>query len=149
MNVEARVTIHGSRSATWAVISDIEHAAETIRGIERIEILERPANGLVGLRWRETRVLFGKPATAEKWITEAAEGEFYATRADEQGFVYRSILRISESDGALQLVSTHLSEPHGFAARLLAIPMGLLFRGVARKALLQDLNDLKAAVERR
>jgi hypothetical protein len=30
----------------------------------------------------------------------------------------------------------------------MSIPMGLFFKGVARKALLQDLNDIKAAVEK-
>jgi hypothetical protein len=32
-------------------------------------------------------------------------------------------------------------------ARLLSIPMMFLFKGVAKKALLQDLNDIKSAVE--
>jgi hypothetical protein len=31
----------------------------------------------------------------------------------------------------------------------MSIPMTLLFKGVAKKALLQDLNDYKSAVERR
>jgi len=66
MLVEAQVTIHAPKPAVWAAITDIEHAAETISGIEKIEIVEKPANGLVGLRWRETRMLFGKPATVEK-----------------------------------------------------------------------------------
>ncbi|WP_299693643.1 hypothetical protein, partial [Hydrocarboniphaga sp.] len=41
----------------------------------------------------------------------------------------------------------HDSEPQSFVARLLSIPMGVLFKGVAKKALLQDLNDIKSAVE--
>ena len=32
---------------------------------------------------------------------------------------------------------------------LLSTPMGLLFKGVAKKALLQGLNDIKSAVERK
>src|SRR5262245_405311 len=81
MIVEAQVTINGSKAAIWAAITNIENAAKTISGIEKIEIVEKPAHGLVGLRWRETRMLFGKPATAEKWITDAAEDAFYKTRA--------------------------------------------------------------------
>jgi hypothetical protein len=69
MIVAAKVTIKGSKAAIWAAVTDIEGAAESIRGIERIEIVEKPKIGLVGLKWRETRVLFGKPATAEKWIS--------------------------------------------------------------------------------
>jgi hypothetical protein len=30
---------------------------------------------------------------------------------------------------------------------LLSVPMGILFKGVAKRALLQDLNDIKSAVE--
>ena len=60
MLVEAQVTINGSKAAIWAAITNIENASQTISGIENIEVLEKPANGLVGLRWRETRMLFGK-----------------------------------------------------------------------------------------
>jgi len=148
MIVEARVTINGSRAAIWAAITNIEDAAETISGIKSIEVLERPASGLVGLKWRETRMLFGKPATADKWITDAAENEFYKTRAESDGFVFTSTMSISESGHGIMLTSAHDSKPQGIIARVLSIPMALLFKGVATKALLQDLNDIKSAVER-
>jgi hypothetical protein len=150
MLVEARVTIHGSKAAIWAAITDIENHAKTIKGIQSIEVVEKPAAGLVGLRWRETRMFFGKPATVEKWIIEAVENEYYRTRAESDGFVFLTTLGISESgSGGLVLTSSHDSQPQGFAARLMSIPMGLLFKGVARKAILQDLNDMKSAVERK
>lgn len=148
MLVEAQVTITGSRAAIWAAIADIENAADIVSGIEKIEVLERPANGLVGLRWRETRMLFGKPATAEKWITDAAENEFYKTRAESDGFVFLSTISMSESGGGTTLTSSHDSRPQSIVARVMSIPMGLLFTGVARRALLQDLNDIKSAIER-
>jgi hypothetical protein len=147
MLVEAQVTVNGPKTAIWAAITDIENAAETISGIENIEVLEKPADGLVGLKWRETRMLFGKPATAEKWITDAAENEFYKTRAEDNGFVFLSTTSISESSGGITLTSSHDSQPQGLVARLMSIPM-FLFKGVAKKALLQDLNDIKSAVER-
>ena len=146
MLVEAQVTINGARAAIWAAITNFENASETISGIENIEVLEKPANGLVGLRWRETRIYFGKPATVEKWITEAAENEFYKTRAESDGFVFLTTMRISESGGGITLTSSHDSQPQGFVARVKSIPMPL-FKGMLRKALLQDLNDIKAAVE--
>jgi hypothetical protein len=70
MIVEAQVTINGSRATIWAAITNIENASETISGIENIEVLEKPASRLVGLKWREPRTLFGKTATVEKRITE-------------------------------------------------------------------------------
>ena len=147
MIVEAQVTINGSKAAVWAAITDIENASESISGIQKIEVLEKPANGLVGLKWRETRMLFGKPATAEKWITDAVENEFYKTRAEDNGFVFLSTMSISESSGGMTLTSAHESKPQGIVARVMSIPMGLFFKGVAKKALLQDLNDIKSAVE--
>lgn len=149
MIVEAQVTINGSRAAVWAAITDIENAAETISGIEAIEILEKPANGLVGLRWRETRKLFGKSATAEKWITDAAENEFFKTRAEDGGFVFLTTKRLLEGRGGVSLTESHESKPQGVVAYLMSIPMRLLFKGVVKKAVLQDLNDIKSAVERR
>ena len=149
MLVEAQVTINGSKAAIWTVITNIENASETISGIERIEVLEKPASGLVGLKWRETRMLFGKPATVEKWITDAAENAFYKTRAEDNGFVFLTTMSMSESsNGSMTLTSSHDSQPQGIVARLMSIPMGLFFKGVIKKAILQDLNDIKAAVER-
>jgi hypothetical protein len=146
MLVEAQVTVNGSKAAIWAAITNIENASEIISGIEDIEVLEKPANGLVGLRWRETRMLFGKPATVEKWITDAAENEFYKTRAESDGFVFVSTMSISESGGGMTLTSSHETKPQGMVAKLQSLPMGL-FKGVAKKALVQDLNDYKSAVE--
>jgi hypothetical protein len=146
MIVDAQVTIDGSRAATWAAITDIENASETISGIEKIEVLEKPANGLVGLKWRETRIYFGKPAAVEKWITDAAENEFYETRAESDGFVFLSTMRISEGGDGVTLTSSHDSRPQGILAKLKSTSM-FLFKGVVRKALLQDLTDIKSAVE--
>lgn len=148
MLVEVQVTINGSKAAIWAAITDIENASEIISGIEGIEVVEKPARGLVGLKWRETRMLFGKPATAEKWITDAAENEFYKTRAESDGFIFLSTMSISENSGGMTLSSSHDSKPQTMVARVMSIPMGLFFKGVAKKALLQDLNDIKAAVEK-
>ena len=149
MIVEAQVTINGSKAAVWAAIANIENASETISGIHKIEVLEKPASGLVGLKWRETRTLFGKPATVEKWITDAAENEFYKTKAESDGFVFLTTKRIAENSGGVTLSESHESKPQGIVAKLQSIPMGLLFKGVAKKAILQDLNDIKSAVEQK
>lgn len=148
MIVEAQVVIHGSRAAIWAAITDIENAAQVISGIEKIEVLEQPSAGLVGLKWRETRMLFGKPAGADKWITEAVDQAFYRTRAESDGFVFLTTLSLSESGDGMRLTSSHESQPQGLAARFLKVPMLFLFRGVMKKAILQDLDDLKSAVEK-
>lgn len=147
MLVDAQIDISAPRAAVWAAIADIENASEILSGIERVEVVEKPARGLVGLRWRETRLLFGKPATVEKWITDATENEFYKTRAESDGFVFLTTMSIVERRGAITLISAHESLPQTMVARLQSIPMGLFFKGVIRRAILKDLSDIKSKVE--
>ena len=147
MIVEVQVTIKGSRTAVWNAITNIEKAAEFISGIEKIEVVEKPATGLVGFKWRETRMYFGKPATVEIWITDAVENEYYKTRAESDGYLFLSTMNISESSNGITLTSTHDYKPQSSVAKLKSISM-FLFRGMIKKILQQDLNDIKSAVER-
>jgi hypothetical protein len=148
MIIEVQVTINGSRAAVWNAITNIGNAAETISGIEKIDVVEKPANGLVGFKWCETRMYFGKPATVEIWITDAVENEFYKTRAESDGYLFLSTMSISESSDGIALTSSHDYKPQSTAAKLKSISM-FLFRGMIKKILQQDLNDIKSAVERR
>src|SRR5258708_30386945 len=134
MLVEVQGTINAPKEAVWAANTNIENAAEIIIGIEKIEVVEKPANGLVGLRWRETRMLFGKPATVEKWITDAAENEYYKTRAESDGMVFLTTIKMSESSGGITLTSSHDSEPQGIVATLMSLPMPPL-KGAGEQAL--------------
>lgn len=149
MIVEAQVTIDGSKEAVWGVITDIENAADTISGIEELEVLERPDSGLVGLKWRETRTLFGKTASEEMWITDVSENESYAVMAESHGCIYMSTMSVSERDGGSALTMTHESRPQGFLAKLMFAATGFLVKKAMGKAIRQDLNDIKAAVEAR
>jgi hypothetical protein len=58
-------------------------------------------------------------------------------------------MRISDDSGGLTLTGSHESRPQTFTARFLSIPMMFLFKGVIRKAILQDLIDIKSAVEQK
>jgi|GEM_PF-184069 len=147
MTVDAQVTINRSKAAVWAAITDIANAAAIISGIEKIEVIEKPTSGLVGLKWKETRMLFGKPATVEKVIIAGAENEFFTTESQDRGFVFSTYNRIWEGDDGTILRSSHTTTPLCFAALLTSLPM-VFFKGVIKKAILQDLNDTKAAVER-
>ena len=147
MKLEAKVTIQGSREQVWSVITDIENSSSTIRGINEIEILEKPTQGLVGLKWQETRTLFGKTATEIMWITDAIENESYATRAESHGAVYVSRLVLSDQEGSTLLTMEFDSQAQTLGAKLMSAIMGPFFSKATREALVQDLADIKAAVE--
>lgn len=147
MIVEVQVTINASRTAVWNAITNIENAAEFISEIEKIEVVEKPATGLVGFKWRESRMYFGKPATVEIWITDAVENEYYKTRAESDGYLFLSTMSISESSDGITLTSTHDYKPQSAVAKLKSMSM-VFFKGMIKKILQQDLNDIKFAVER-
>ncbi|TGL97413.1 SRPBCC family protein [Leptospira barantonii] len=147
MIVKAQVTINAPINTAWAVITNIGNMAEIVSGIQRIEIVERPTYGLIGLKWRESRILFGELATVAKWITEVEENAAYTTRAEDSGFVFLATNRISIGKDGVILTSIHETLPQTFAARLKALPL-IFFKSAIKKAILQDLNDIKSVAER-
>lgn len=146
MKVGAHIAISGNKTKVWMTITNIRGFQKIISGVEKIEILSEPANGLVGLKWRETRMYFGKPAAIDKWITDAVENELYKTRAEMDGFIFLTTMSISGFDGNTKLTSTHEIQSKGIIAKLKSLPM-IFFRRTLKKAILQDLTDIKIAVE--
>lgn len=146
MTVEAQITINATRGKVWKVVTDIKNAATIIGGIDKIEVIHEPAHGLVGLKWRETRMYFDKPASVDKWITAAGENEFYETKAEMDGFIFITTMKISETGGRIELTSVHETQAPGVIAKIKSLPM-VFFKGVLKKAILQDLSDIKKAAE--
>jgi carbon monoxide dehydrogenase subunit G len=145
--IAVEVTIKGSREKVWKVITDIENSHRTITGIEKVEILEKPANGLVGLKWQETRTLFGRTATEIMWITDVEENKSYKTRAESHGAIYITSLVLSEDGNETRLTMEFDSVPQTLSAKLMAATVGRFFVKATKDALMQDLVDIKAAVE--
>ena len=147
MRVQARVCIDGTKEEIWQVITDIEGSEKTIGAIEQIEILEKPASGLIGLKWRETRTMFGKTATEVMWITDVKENGYYETRAESHGAIYYSKLQIEEREGETCLTMTFDGQAQSLMAKIMSVATGFLFKSATQKALQNDLEDIKAAVE--
>lgn len=147
MRAACHVDIEASPKAVWAVVTDIENAAKTIKAIEKIEILEMPKTKLVGLKWRETRTMFGKTATEVIWITGAAEASHYETRAESHGSIYKTRVSLQQDDGGTRLQMEFEGMPVTFGAKLIWGLVGFMFKGATRKALQKDLEDIKKKVE--
>ncbi len=147
MKLSVQVPIQARKEAIWKVITDIDRAPERISGIEKVKVLERPEGGLVGLKWEETRKMFGREASETMWITDAKENEFYETRAENHGAVYKSGMYIREEGGQTFLKMEFGSEATSFFSRIMAAIMTPFFKGATQKMMLQDLEDIKKAVE--
>lgn len=147
MKIAVSVEIDAPRERVWNIVTDIDSWTDTISGIISVDVLNRPASGVVELKWRETRVLFGKEAVETMWITAAEENRWYETRAENHGAVYTTRISLDDSHGKTRLTMAFSSRPATFVARLMSF-MGYLFRGAMRKMIEQDLADIRQAAER-
>ena len=145
--MEAEIDINGSKEAVWKVVTDIDNAANTMQAIEAIEVLERPAEGLVGLKWKETRTMFGRTASEVMWISEASPPNSYKVRAEGSGVAYETTFDLSEHNGHTHLRMNFDGQPQSFGAKVMGAIGNLFFKGATQKALMQDLEDIKAKVE--
>ncbi len=147
MKMSASTAVAAKPSKVWKVITDIEHAADTISGIDAVEVLEKPKKGVVGLKWKETRTFGGREATEVMWITDAKADAFYATRAESHGAVYLSRFDIEKTDAGCTLTFTFDGTPQTFGAKVMWALTGWMMKGPMRKAVAADLADIKKAAE--
>lgn len=147
MRVSTEISINADKAAVWKAITDIENSARMISGINKIEVIDKPAATFAGLKWKETRTLFGKEATETMWVTEAKENEFYATRAESHGSVYITKRSLEHSGERTRLTTTFEGLPQTLAARLLSFLMAPLIKGSIMKSLAQDHQEIKNYIE--
>jgi hypothetical protein len=71
------------------VATDLEHAAEHVRGIEKIELLTPGPVG-VGTRWRETRKMMGHESTETLEVTEFDRPRSYTVGCNSCGCYFET-----------------------------------------------------------
>ncbi len=148
MQMSGSIDIDATPTAVWNVISNIEGAADHISAIHKIEVLARPTGASIkGLKWKETRTFAGRDATETMWITDARKPRFYETRAESHGAVYVSRFDIEKRDGGCTLTMSFDGKAVTFGAKVLWALTGWMMHNPMRKAITQDLDDIKAAVE--
>ena len=147
MKLEANILIHAKSEDVWTIISDIGGAKDRISGIENLEMLHKPQSGLVGTKWKETRICHGKSSVETMWIIEADEGHSYMTQAESHGCIYRSGFQIEDvSEGSL-LEFTFRGEPQTMIAKLMNSLLMPFFKGSIIRMMENDLKDIKVSVE--
>ena len=148
MQTQASIVITSNKEKVWQAIKDIENYQSMISAIMKINILNKPEEGLVGLKWEESREMFGKEAMETMWVTEAVENEYYCTRAENHGAVYLTRLSLQSQGDATKLTTTFTGEAETMVAKILSLLMGVFIKGSLKRALLKDLEDIKARVEK-
>jgi len=147
MQTQLSIDIKSTKEKVWQAITDIENSQSMISAILKIDILHKPEHGLVGLKWEESRDMFGKLAMETMWITEAIENDYYCTRAESHGSVYLTRLSLKPGSGSTILTMTFSAEARSIIAKVLSSLMGIFIRGSINKALRKDLDDIKSYLE--
>ena len=147
MEFKVQVNIEATKAKIWGIITDIDNSPQHISGIEKVEVLNQPAQGLVGLKWIETRTLFGKTATETMWITEEEPEQYYKTRAESHGSIYTTLMKITEQEGHNTLAMHFGGQAQTISAKIMSALLGSIMRRATEKALLKDLMDIKKIAE--
>ncbi len=147
MNISVDIKIEKPKQAVWSAITDIKNCEKMISNILDLKILHQPESGLVGLKWEETRLMFGKQASETMWITESVENEYYCTRAESHGCIYITRLSLKESGPNTVLSMSFGGETQTLLAQIASAVMSIFITRTMQRLLLKDLEDIKKFVE--
>lgn len=150
---ELRLTQHVDApvETVWAVLTDIEDAAETLSGIVAVEQLT-PGPYAVGLRWRETRKMFGMSASEEMEVAEVDAPHRTVVTSVQGEVTYRTVFALAPKPaGGTELVMLFSASqpPQRGLKRLVGAATSRLGTSAARRMMEQDLQDIAAAAAAR
>jgi carbon monoxide dehydrogenase subunit G len=133
------------------LFTDIEHAADRVSGIKKIDVMS-PGPFHLGYRWTETREVMGRLDDATMEISSFERNRSY-TVTHHKGAILGSGVRIDtkftfEPVPAGTKVSVEFElHPEGLPPGLL-LPLEWAIGGKVRHVLSDDLDDLKASIEK-
>lgn len=138
--------IQASPERVFEVFADIPGTGARISAITRIEMLSDGPIGK-GTRWRETRVMFGREAIEEMWISEFDPPRGYSVEANSHGAKYLTRYAFFPEGAGTRVVMEFGADATTFFAKLMG---KLFFKAMAKSvqdALKKDMVELKQLCE--
>lgn len=146
MTIKDSIFINAPVEKVFATFRDLDKATESMSSITKIEVLEGPAILEMGTKWRETRKMFGQEATEEMYVTGFEMNHMYKVEAESSGAHYITVFSFTPQDSGTLVEMSFEGMAKSFMAKLFT-PLGYLFANASKKALHQDLEDLKKVAE--
>ena len=146
--VQIERDVAASPEEVWRVLTDLAHAAETLSGVSRVELLtDGPYT--VGTRWRETRKMFGKEATEEMRVTAVEAPARTTVEADSAGVNYVTVFTLTPTgDGTrLAMAFTARQPDPSRVQKLTWAVFGKLGIKATSKVMARDLEDIARRAE--
>ncbi|MEU0545261.1 SRPBCC family protein [Nocardia sp. NPDC005978] len=141
-------TINAPVERVWAVLTDLDHAADTLTGVRKVERLAGEGYG-VGTRWRETRAMFGKEAAEEMEVAEVSPPNRTVVVANSRGVDYRTEITVEPRGTGSELTfvfSGETQRPSRLRALLERVTMPLA-ASMTKKMIAADLADIARVAE--
>jgi len=137
-------TLSAPPDRVYALLTDLDGAAGRVRAILRLEKLT-PGPVRVGTRWRETRKMFGREASAEMEMKRLDPPRRIEVICEDDGCTYHAVYELQpEGAGRTRVTRTFTAEATGIRKWLMK-PMGALMQGTMRKCIEADFDDLERA----
>lgn len=127
----------------FQTIAQPDGFSAAIPDIVKIEIVSEIKSG-VGTRFRETRMMNGKPAIAEMQVAEYYENKTVRLVAEMAGTIWDTRFDVEPQGNAVQLKMRMVASPQNLLSRLMT-PMMI---GMIEKAIGGDMDHVKAYCEK-
>jgi hypothetical protein len=131
----------------FTVFTDLEHSAERVSNIQKIEVLTTGGFKL-GTRWLETREVLGREDSAEMEVTAFELNRTYTITHHKAGARIDTVFTFQPGAAGTKVRIEFVLDSHGLPPGLLA-PMGWAIAGKVRDVISRDLADLKESMEAR
>ena len=137
-------TIQAPVEMVFDTIAHIQNFRKAVPHITNVEILSDVESG-VGTRFRETRKMGKREATAEMEVTEYVKDERVRIVSDTHGTVWDSLFTLTPEGEGTRLQFVMEARPYRFFQKMM-VP---LMKGFVAKAVGTDLDAVKAFCEER
>ncbi len=138
--------IRAPREEVFRVASDFAGSADVVGDIVRVEMLtDGPTR--VGTRWRETRRMGKREATADLEVTAFDPPRSYSVGCHMAGCRFHSEFTFEELDGGTRVRMTFETHPEAFLAKVFGFALRPMFAGCL-KTVAKDFDDLAEVVEK-
>ena len=131
----------------FGVFTDLEHGAERVSNIQKIEVLTVGGFKL-GTRWLETRENLGQSDSAEMEVTAFERNRAYTITHHKVGTRIDATFTFDPIDDGTRIQTEFVLAAAGSSPGLLA-PLGWAMAGKVRDVITRDLADLKDSMEKR
>ena len=130
----------------FEVFTDLEHGAERVSNIQKIEVLTTRGFEL-GTRWLETREVLGQLDSAEMEVTAFERNRTYTITHHKAGTRIDTVFTFEPLEDSTTVRIEFGLEGHGLPPGLMA-PLAWASAGKVRDVISRDLADLKESLEK-